>query len=360
MGKFSSFQKKFNLILSEMEQLKPFVDEYGFEYMWPQEVIDDYQKLASAREERQTLDWTNYVASIDGIENLDKDSATFKNLIRKGIPICSRPLIWNALLNIEQKISKGNNFYQEALKLKEVIPENYVQAIEKDIPRTFKNCSLLNPRALSNVLYAFAAAHPDIYYCQSLNFIAAIFIIVLGEEPAYWALSTIVEDFLPSDYYTTGMHGFRVDLKLFEIILSERVPEVFKHAQHLHHEWIFTASGWLLTLFSNSFPVTTVLRIWDSFLLEGPKIIYRVAIGFIRMHQDQFLAATKLSEFTSILQKTENRMIDQDLLMKDSFSIVAFSRSHLVDKRQAALKFVDTGVEDKTKNLHEIFGHLHM
>ena len=346
--------------MTQNEDLENFVDEYCFSYMWPHDIIENYKNMAKKREDKQTQDWTHYVDSIGGIENLDRNDTKFKNLVRKGIPICMRPLIWGTLLNIQEKMDKNPDLYHSSYNLSEAIPENYLTAIDKDVPRTFKNCEMLTERSLSNVLYAFAATHPDIYYCQSLNFIAAILIVVLGEESAFYALSSIVEDFLPDDYYQMGMHGFRVDLKLFEIILSERVPEVYKHAQELHHEWVFTASGWLLTLFSNSFPTTTVLRIWDSFLLEGPKIIYRVAIGFIRIYTDKFMEINNLNDFAKCLKHLESIMIDQDQLMKESFSLVAFSRAHLIEKRDEAIKFVDTGVEDKKTSLHEIFGHLHM
>ena len=337
-----------------------YVDEYGFEYHWPKEFVEKYKKQQAELEERQTKAWTSYINQVDGIENIDFKSTQAKNLVRKGIPTCLRPIIWGIILDIQAKMNKNGGFYKESLAKKDTIPSNYKETIEKDIPRTFQNCQTLNKQFLSNILYAFAAAHPKVYYCQSLNFLAAILLIVLGEEPAFYALSTIVETYLPDDYYCGGMHGFRVDLKLFETLLSERTPEVFKHAKQLHHEWMITASGWLLTLFTNTFPISTVLRIWDSFFLEGQKIVYRAAIGFIRINQDEFLATKKLSDFTNLLSEKERTMIDQDTLMKESFSIVAFSRSHLAEKRKAALNFVDKGIEHSSMNIHEIFGHLHM
>ena len=341
-----------------MEDL--FVDEYGFEYHWSKDFIVEYSKYQSNIEESQTKAWTTYINQVGGIENIDFSSTQAKNLVRRGIPTCLRPMVWGIMLDVQKKMNENAYFYKESLAKKDTIPTNYKDTIEKDIPRTFQNNQTLNKQLLSNILYAFAASHPKIYYCQSLNFLAAIFLKVLGEEPAFYALSQVVEKYLPDDYFCNGMHGFRVDLKLFETLLSERTPEVFKHAKQLHHEWMITASGWLLTLFTNTFPISTVLRIWDSFLLEGQKIVYRTAIGFIRINQDAFLATKKLSEFTNILAEKERTMIDQDSLMKESFSIRAFSRSHLAEKRQAALNFVDKGIEDSSSSIHEILGHLHM
>ena len=37
------------------------------------------------------------------------------------------------------------------------------------------------------------------------------------------------------------------------------------------------ATQWFMTLFSQKFPFSVVLRIWDIFLAEGLKIIFRVS-----------------------------------------------------------------------------------
>ncbi len=34
-----------------------------------------------------------------------------------------------------------------------------------------------------------------------------------------------------------------------------------------------------------------VVRIWDAFLWEGWKVIFRVAVATLKMHEKQFLAA---------------------------------------------------------------------
>jgi hypothetical protein len=38
---------------------------------------------------------------------------------------------------------------------------------------------------------------------------------------------------------------------------------------------------WYITLFANSFPFQTQLRIWDAFLLEGPDVIVVAAISIV-------------------------------------------------------------------------------
>ncbi len=93
---------------------------------------------------------------------------------------------------------------------------------------------------LRNVLMAFSWRNPDIGYCQGLNrymkgsgfspfpslflclvtvcFIvcaflrlAAIALLYLDQEDAFWSLIAIVEVFMPRDYYTKTLMGSQVN-----------------------------------------------------------------------------------------------------------------------------------------------------
>jgi hypothetical protein len=49
------------------------------------------------------------------------------------------------------------------------------------------------------------------------------------------------------------------------------------------------ATDWFLCLFATSMPGETVARVWDALLYEGPKVIYRVALAALKMHQSLVL-----------------------------------------------------------------------
>ena len=49
--------------------------------------------------------------------------------------------------------------------------------------------------ALGRVLLAFSVHKPSIGYCQSMNYIAAMLLIVLEEEEhAFWLLVSLIDD----------------------------------------------------------------------------------------------------------------------------------------------------------------------
>ena len=72
---------------------------------------------------------------------------------------------------------------------------------------------------MRRVLLAYSLHNPDIEYCQGFNRMAAIALLFLDEEDAFWCLVYIVEVLMPDSYYTKQMVGAQVD-QVFERIES--------------------------------------------------------------------------------------------------------------------------------------------
>jgi hypothetical protein len=72
-------------------------------------------------------------------------------------------------------------------------------------------------------------------------------------------------------------------LYVFSQLGALLVPTVWHHleSQGVHHSMY--ATSWFMTLFASSFPFELVTRIFDIFLLEGQKIIYRVSLALLKV-----------------------------------------------------------------------------
>eukprot|EP00966_Prymnesium_polylepis_P247435 5721402-Prymnesium_polylepis.1 len=62
-----------------------------------------------------------------------------------------------------------------------------IKQIDSDLPRTFPQhmgfvCDSATRRALRRLLVTYAHYNASVGYCQSLNFIAAVFLLVTDEE----------------------------------------------------------------------------------------------------------------------------------------------------------------------------------
>ena len=62
------------------------------------------------------------------------------------------------------------------------------------------------------------------------------------------------------------------------------------------------ASKWLLTVFTYSFPLDVVVRVWDIFMSEGWTIVFKVALALVGLLRDDIL---KESNFENVLRMLE-------------------------------------------------------
>ena len=50
----------------------------------------------------------------------------------------------------------------------------------------------------------------------------------MDEEQAFWMLSSLLESFLPLDYYTKLL-GVLVDHNVLNVLIEDRLPEIYEH-----------------------------------------------------------------------------------------------------------------------------------
>nr|XP_023400876.1 TBC1 domain family member 2A isoform X2 [Loxodonta africana] len=136
-------------------------------------------------------------------------SAELKQLLRAGIPQEHRPRVWRWLVHLRVQHLQVPGHYQKLLSRGQTCEHPAARQIELDLNRTFPNnkhftCPTSSfPDKLRRVLLAFSWQNPTIGYCQGLNRLAAIALLILDEEEsAFWCLVAIVETILPADYYS--------------------------------------------------------------------------------------------------------------------------------------------------------------
>lgn len=118
--------------------------------------------------------------------------------------------------------------YTEMLSVRADPHSAVVEQINTDLHRTFPNniyfAKANDPRGLQqplfNVLLAFAHANPDVGYCQGMNYIAGLLLIVTrDEEETFFLLRALAEKILP-EYYGPNIPGLITDVRVFAEILK--------------------------------------------------------------------------------------------------------------------------------------------
>ena len=211
-------------------------------------------------------------------------------LCRIGIPPDRRGQMWE-ILSGSVHMRHANVGEYEALQVRsqpggawehggggsggELKEETDIQ-IEKDLKRTFAENSEMQTgdriEQLRRLLRAYAVYDPVVGYCQSLNFIAAILMLYMKEEQAFWTLTRVVRNMLPKGYYTDGMQGLRADHRVLSALVERKLPTLHAHLTDLDVPLEPVSTQWLMCMYLNVLPMNSVLRIWDSIFCEGSAV----------------------------------------------------------------------------------------
>ena len=137
--------------------------------------------------------------------------------------------------------------------------------------------------SLRRVLRAYSMYDTDVGYCQGMNFIAAMFLTFLTEEESFWLLVVVMneEPYKLREMFGEDMAGTHEVLYIAEKLIEQFLP---KFANTLQDEMInmsMIVTPWLMTVYASTFPFELVVRVWDSFLVEGWKVVYRVMLSLL-------------------------------------------------------------------------------
>ncbi|XP_075235859.1 growth hormone-regulated TBC protein 1-like isoform X2 [Lycorma delicatula] len=315
------------------------VDEYGFErppdfdYISYEDFMSEYLKVLAKRAKK----WSDLLGNGRSIMK----NRLAKRYIRKGIPCEHRGKVWLAVSGAEAlKSDYEANLFQSLLD--GPVNQDIVEIIRTDLPRTFPDNIYFNTtdehqQKLFRVLLAYAHHNPRIGYCQGLNYIAGLLLLVTHcEDTSFWLLKVLVENKLP-DYYSPTMDGVITDIEVLSELVKEKMPDVHRHILALGLPWAVIATKWFICLFAEVLPTETVLRIWDCLFYEGSKIIFRVGLTLVGRHKSEIL---KCDDFSSVAELFKE-------ITQDSFAL------HCHDFMQSVFRIPGTLKRTRIESLRE-------
>ncbi|XP_067090606.1 TBC1 domain family member 2B [Osmerus mordax] len=312
-------------------------DVYGFKTV-PEEEDEEEKLVAKVRaldlhslsltdqEVSVGVKWENYLSSTMNREMVR--SPELKTLMRSGVPHVHRSKVWRWCVAFHVKKfrdSLATDYYETLLRVAREKPNPASKQIELDLLRTLPNNKhYSSPSAdgiqkLRNVLMAFSWRNPDIGYCQGLNRLAAIALLYLDQEDAFWCLIAIVEVFMPRDYYTKTLLGSQVDQRVFKDLMSEKLPRLHSHFEQYKVDFSLITFNWFLVVFVDSVVSDILFKIWDAFLYEGPKIIFRCALALFKYKEEEFLKLQDSMAIFKYLRCFTRTILDSRKLMNMAF-----------------------------------------
>ena len=249
-----------------------------------------------------------------------KKFSKLKQRTRKGIPDNLRSNVWQ-LFGEMKKYYKKDLFNKIS---KEKLDEDTEETIIKDLDRTYPSCQLFTDkygngqRKLFKVLSCYSLYNKEIGYVQGMSFIVALFLIYMDEESTFFMLDSVMNKYEMKGIYLPGFPDLK---KKFYVLLNlekkflPKIYEVFKRDNILPSLY---SSEWFLCLFTKDLKFKYVVRIFDVFLLEGFKVIYRFALAFLKLREKSFIQSNGIMETMNALHETLDN-VDVDTIFNVAF-----------------------------------------
>ncbi|CAM6056598.1 unnamed protein product [Sphagnum tenellum] len=196
--------------------------------------------------------------------------------------------------------------------------EKWSSQIEKDLPRTFPGHPALDQdglNALRRLLTAYSRHNPAVGYCQAMNFLAALLLLLMPEENAFWTLTGIIDNYF-GGYYTEKMLEAQVDQLVFEQLVCERFPRLSAHLDSLGVQVAWVSGPWFLSIFVNVLPWESVLRVWDVLLYEGNRsMLFRTGLALMEIHVGVLMQKRDTGDAVTMLQSMGEATFDSSQLV---------------------------------------------
>lgn len=294
-----------------------YVDRYGF---LSSKTIN-FDSEEALKENARLEKWQNMLSK--WVKYKTKRKNKLKSRVRKGIPDSLRGIVWCDFAEIKKlKDQYPSNLYDSLIADEEDEHDKTTSEIGRDLARTFPAHVLFRAengrQSLYNVLKAYSKFDPPVGYCQGMGFLVALFLMYMEEENAFWLLASCLRKYEMSGYFIQNMPKVNLSLYTAKALLKHFLPKLWRHFETTGVCPSMFAPQWFMTVYSSNFPMECVVRIWDVYLYEGPKIVYRIFMAVMKLYYKQL---KKLS-FENLLSHIRELIprIDSNALINTAFS----------------------------------------
>jgi len=257
--------------------------------------------------------WINMLSKWPKYSNPNSKNAVqkLKNRARKGIPDSMRGRAWmflsgGEIMKAKSKAGKvkivGTDEPVTFEKLESMeCPDDWRETIEKDLHRQFPDHEMFRKKGtgkqdLFRVLKAWVLYNPQVGYCQGQAPVASLLVMNMTAEDAFWSLVSICENFIPG-YYDEGLGAIQMDGLVLEGLLKKYNSGAYKILKKVEMQPVLYMTEWFMCCFIRNLPWQTVLRVFDIFLAEGVKVLFRVGLIFI----EEKMGKKKFSDLSDVM-----------------------------------------------------------
>lgn len=222
----------------------------------------------------------------------DLSAKRLRRRVIKGIPDIWRSAAWKALLRRQEGSETSEKPQPAAAPSQQFAslveqPSPHDVQIDLDVPRTISGHIQFHTRYgqgqrdLFHVLHDLSLLCSKCGYCQGMGPIVATFLCYFPPEQVYALMVIAHNDMGLHNTFRPGFPGLVENLYIQDQLVKHYMPEMYAVFKDQMISTSAYATKWYITLFSNSMPFETQLRIWDAWLLEGSDVITLSALSIL-------------------------------------------------------------------------------
>merc|ERR1712060_161487 len=144
-------------------------------------------------------------------------------------------------------------------------------------------------------------------------------LMYMCEDDAFLMLISLLENYRMSGLFMPNLPLLNKYFYQLQRLLEMHMPLLYNHLSQQGVEPTMYASHWFMTVCIYNFPFSTVVRVWDIFLAEGVKIIFRIALALLKLNQETLLSES-FEQILLTLKQAPSR-VESDTLITVALSI---------------------------------------
>eukprot|EP00826_Nyctotherus_ovalis_P042581 TRINITY_DN4396_c0_g1_i10.p1 TRINITY_DN4396_c0_g1~~TRINITY_DN4396_c0_g1_i10.p1 ORF type:complete len:979 (-),score=319.71 TRINITY_DN4396_c0_g1_i10:139-3075(-) len=197
-----------------------------------------------------------------------------------------RTAIWKQILDVNSLDADYRELKEKVANGEIEISQAVKESIDLDVQRAMPSNPYVHVTSLTNVLTIYAAYNKEINYCQGMsNIVAFLCLVFKDEELAFKFLVSIISKYDMTGMFTVNVPLLKRSFYIMKQFLFGRYPSIIKHLEAEDVALDYFTTGWFMTIFTHTLhesieimPPLLLMKVWDAFLLDGWKAVFKVAV----------------------------------------------------------------------------------
>ncbi|OHS95147.1 TLD family protein [Tritrichomonas foetus] len=312
-------------------------DLFGFLPEFPFSMTDEWEQEEKIR--------------LDRSKNSQNSSRQMsKNLTRYGLPMNCRRKVWFLTSGGYDLLQEAGDIYEKACQNYENNKEVMKSPIETDF--VFGSDLPLNeflPHSVVDKVTKFLCVLH--YHNKSITYAplipSTVILLLMFMEPplAYLAIQAMINRSIEDSwYFAVDYEQFHASMQAIEDLSEGKLHSIWRKAKSLGVNIAHMTLAMLPAFFLPFLPLPVAMTIFDSFIVEGRKILVRFFLTLLKKTSSQLLEAPTSQSFLSILVQSMENLSNVSQLksfLKSTFGISLQRERHMMKLERACLAHPD-------------------